>query len=430
MNSTLGLYISVPFCKAKCTFCNFASDTFAPTRMGRYIDRVCQEIANARSAANILEAHLPHEVDTLYLGGGTPSLLSPDHIRQLFAAIYGQFVVTQTAEITLECAPGQLSNETLEELKQHGLNRVSLGVQSFVDQESKAVGRLHTQQICLDEIARLRIAGIEDINLDLIAGLPHQTEFSWLHSIDTAIATSVPHISVYMLEVDEDSRLGREMLSSGGRYGSATVPTDDESAAFYQLACERLNAAGIHQYEISNFARPRIGGGSHSSRHNLKYWQRAPYLGLGLDAHSMLQTPTGPIRFSNTEDLDLYEGLINKNRSVILSESGAFAAAVEATASSYITATIPPQEIDRITPTQAFEESLFLGLRLNEGISLTELRDQFSSTMLDQIHPTLEELHTEGLLNRVEDNIALTDRGRMVSNEVFSRLLLAEPALA
>jgi oxygen-independent coproporphyrinogen-3 oxidase len=406
----LGLYISVPFCRAKCTFCNFASDAFAPARIDRYIDRLCQEIVASRSSTPG-QAYLPEHIDTLYLGGGTPSLLEPAQIHELFTAITTHFTLSPTAEITLECAPGQLTLATLEAFQQHGLNRVSLGVQSFIDRESTAIGRLHTAQICLDEIARLRTAGLANISLDLICGLPHQTRESWLSSLSTAIDTQAPHISIYMLEVDEDSRLGNEILKHGPRYSAATVPTEDESADWYQLACDRLNAAGIHQYEISNFARPRTSGGAHQSRHNLKYWHRAPYLGLGLDAHSMLLTTTGAVRFANTDDLDLYSADSTPNPLPLYQP-------------------LPIPEITHITATEAFEESLFLGLRLNSGVSLSTLREQFGETPLQQILPIIEELREASLLSHTEDRIALTDQGRAISNEVFSRLLLSEPALA
>jgi oxygen-independent coproporphyrinogen III oxidase len=401
MQTPLGVYISVPFCKAKCTFCNFASDAFAPGRMQGYVDRLCGEIAGARPKSASLGTLLPERVDTVYFGGGTPSLLSAAHVRQIFERLRGEFGVAGDAEITLECAPGQLSAETLDELLRQGLNRVSLGVQSFVDRESAAIGRLHTERICVEEIGRLRAAGVGDINLDLIVGLPHQTAASWVYSVEAAIAANVPHVSVYMLEVDEDSRLGREMLSSGSRYGAAAVPSEDESADWYQVACDRLNAAGVAQYEISNFAR--VG---HRSRHNLKYWWRDPYVGFGLDAHSMLMTEAGAVRFSNTSDLDIYSA---ENEAAVL---------------PLYTQGLPAPEIELVTAARAFEESLFLGLRLNAGVSLQALRDQSGEAMLDEVLVAMRELGAAGLLVLSGDCVVLTDRGRMVSNEVFNRLLL------
>jgi oxygen-independent coproporphyrinogen-3 oxidase len=428
MPTPLGVYISIPFCKAKCTFCNFASGAFAPSRMQRYADRLCDEIKAAgwralsfggRDAAAGMERNV---LDTLFFGGGTPSLLSPDHLRQLFQTLRAEFSFQSAAEITLECAPGQLSDETLAELLQQGMNRISLGVQSFVDRESAAVGRLHNEQIVLDELAHLRAAGLQDMNVDLIVGLPHQTRASWQYSLDAVIATGVPHISIYMLEVDDESRLGREMLAEGTRYSAAAVPSEDDAADWYQLGCERLNAAGIHQYEISNFARE-----GHRSRHNLKYWRRDPYLGFGLDAHSMLLTPTGAVRFSNTSDLDLYSADSEASENSVHLRNP-LALYPEARAAQ----SLPAPDADHVNLEQAFEEALFLGLRLNEGVSLVSLRHQFGEALLDQIQPALDEVHEAGLLSLSHggdtDCIALTDRGRMVSNEVFSRLLLPTPA--
>ena len=275
MAGPIGIYISVPFCKAKCTFCNFASGVFGAERMQQYVDRLCSEIRWSHVAAQKISASLPRAVDTIYFGGGTPSLLSAQQFQEIFQHLRGEFEVAGEAEITLECAPGQLSDETLYELLRQGMNRISFGVQSFVDRETAAVGRLHTQQQCEAEFARVRAAGIDRINIDLIAGLPHQTAQSWQYSVEQAISSGAPHISVYMLEVDDESRLGREMLEQGTRYGASAVPNEDETAEWYQEACASLHAAGVQQYEISNFARP-----GHRSRHNLKYWQRQPYIGL------------------------------------------------------------------------------------------------------------------------------------------------------
>ncbi|HEY0162915.1 MAG TPA: radical SAM family heme chaperone HemW, partial [Edaphobacter sp.] len=298
MNSPVGIYLSVPFCKAKCSFCNFASDAFGTARMDAYVDRLCREIAGSREAAERMGAMLPREADSVYFGGGTPSLLSADQFRRIFASLRGAFDLADDAEMTLECAPGQLAEETLEELLRQGVNRVSLGVQSFVDREAQAVGRLHTRAMCESEITRLQRAGVREVGLDLIAGLPHQTEESWKISLEAALATGVTHVSVYMLEVDEESRLGREVIAGGSRYGAASVPSGDEAVAWYEAGCDLLNVGGLLQYEISNFARE-----GHRSRHNIKYWRRLPYIGFGLDAHSMLPQGGDAVRFQNVDDL-------------------------------------------------------------------------------------------------------------------------------
>lgn len=408
MVEPVGVYISVPFCKAKCTFCNFASDVFAAGRMQQYVDRVCEEIRMARSGAGRLDASLPAAVNTIYFGGGTPSLLAPQEFRQIFEHLRGEFQMAADAEITLECAPGQLSDETLAELLHQGMNRISFGVQSFVDRESAAVGRLHTRQQCEAEVVRVRAAGIREISLDLIAGLPYQTEESWRYSVEQAVESCVPHVSVYMLEVDEESRLGREMLEKGSRYHTSAVPDEDATADWYQQACAAFAAAGLHQYEISNFARD-----GHASRHNLKYWRRQPYVGFGLDAHSMLLTDTGAVRFANTSDLDAYVG---------------GAADEDLFGLKALAPKIAAPEVDVIRREQAFEESLFLGLRLNEGVNLMELRGQFGEALVEDTMPALLEVRDAGLLELETDWIRLTDRGRLASNDVFSRLLIASAA--
>src|ERR1019366_7109697 len=225
----VGVYVSVPFCKAKCTYCNFASGVFGAERMDGYVQRVCGEIAATRErVAELVKmaetAEFPARADSVYLGGGTPSLLGAEQLRRLFAALRAEFEITKDAEVTLECAPGQLREETLEEMLRRGMNRVSFGVQSFVDREAAAVGRLHTRKMCLSEIERLRAAGVGNINVDLIAGLPRQTAASWRESVEAAIESEVPHVSVYMLEVDEESRLGREMLKAGNSHPSEPRP--------------------------------------------------------------------------------------------------------------------------------------------------------------------------------------------------------------
>ena len=410
MTEPVGIYISIPFCKAKCTFCNFASGVFSADYIQPYVDRLCNEIRSARGTAQRLGASLPPSVDTVYFGGGTPSLLTAQQHRQIFENLQDEFDLEADAEITLECAPGQLSDETLEELLKQGMNRISFGVQSFVDRETAAVGRLHTRQQCEAEFARIRSAGLHEISLDLIAGLPHQTQQSWEFSIRQAIATGVPHLSIYLLEVDEESRLGREMIEQGSRYSSAAVPSDDETADWYQWACAVLHAAGVVQYEISNFARD-----GHRSRHNLKYWQRQPYVGFGLDAHSMLLAGAGMVRFANTSELDEYLDSSPDRR------EGPFRllhTGQSATCSGF----------EVIGPEAAFEESLFLALRLNEGVNLAKIREQFGEAMIRNVMPALYDVQDAGLLHIDGDLMRLTSHGRLLSNEVFSRLLIPSAA--
>jgi oxygen-independent coproporphyrinogen-3 oxidase len=373
--------------------------------MERYVERVCAEIRSSRGRAAELRAELPERVDTVYFGGGTPSLLSAEQVRLIFAALRGEFDVTADAEITVECAPGQLGDETLDELLRLGMNRVSFGVQSFVDAEARAVGRMHTRSMCLAEIARMRAAGVEEINVDLIVGLPRQTGESWRESVDVALGSGVPHVSMYMLEVDEDSRLGRELLAHGTRYGAESVASEDETAERYGAACEWLEANGVMQYEISNFARKW-----HTSRHNVKYWRREPYVGFGLDAHSMLLCGEGAVRWGNTSDLEAYlssreQGTGNREQD----ELRVFA--------------VNP-EVEQIGTEKGFEEAMFLGLRMNDGVDLEALCAEFGEALVQGAVAALNEVGEAGLVEREGGWVRLTARGRMASNEVFSRLLV------
>ena len=281
------------------------------------------------------------EVDSIYLGGGTPTVLEARQLQRIFDAVREQFSVAPDAEVTVECAPGTLAPGVVEALLSCGVNRVSLGVQSFVDAEAAAVGRLHKRSTVLQDIARLRAAGIANINIDLIAGLPHQTADTWQESLTETLATGASHVSVYMLEVDEDSRLGRELIAGGTRYHAHFVPDEEATADFYLAACEQLEAAGIAQYEISNFAR----AGS-QSRHNLKYWTRQPYLGFGVDAHSMLASASPEaeaVRFATADVLEKY------------------------------VAGSPLQQNSVVSRAAALEEAFFLGLRLNRGVDLRDV---------------------------------------------------------
>ena len=406
---SVGVYVSIPFCKAKCTFCNFASGVFAGQSQAAYIERICTEIESASDDAARLGFALPSAADTLYLGGGTPSLLEPAAIERIFAALRGRFLLDTQAEITVECAPGQLEDRTLEAYQRHGVNRISLGVQSFIDEEAAAVGRLHTGAMCRAEIDRLRRAGVASVGLDLIVGLPRQTAASWRFSLEQAIESGVDHVSVYMLEVDEDSRLGREALAGGARYGAGALADEEQVADLYLEACERLGAAGLEQYEISNFARAGF-----RSRHNLKYWRREPYVGFGLDAHSMLRRGQGGLRWANDATMQTYlagelVGLGNPARTAEFASQRGY---------------------DPVSDELAFEEEIFLGLRLNEGMNLTQLRKSYGRERCDEVSAAALEAADAGYVVLTSEGARLTPRGRLASNEVFGRLLEQERVYA
>ena len=409
----LGIYISVPFCRTKCSYCNFASDVFSRAVFERYVDRVCADIGNAPQVAAEMGGQIEREVDSIYLGGGTPTVLEAGQLERIFRAVRSQFEVQPDAEVTVECAPGTLSPAIVESLQRCGVNRVSLGVQSFVDREAAAVGRLHTRAAVLDDVARLRAAGITNINIDLIAGLPHQSAKSWEFSLAETIATGAGHVSVYMLEVDEDSRLGRELLAGGTRYHAHFVPDEEAVADFYLEACAQLTSAGIAQYEISNFAREGL-----ESRHNLKYWTRQPYFGFGVDAHSMLAAAREGHGFSRADG----ESKIERGFS-----SGDIEAVRFASADSLekYTGGVALQRTP-VSRREAIEECFFLGLRLTQGIRLQELAAKFGEDALQNARPSITELVEDGLMEYRSDRVCLTSRGRLLSNEVFERFALVD----
>jgi oxygen-independent coproporphyrinogen-3 oxidase len=366
---------------------------FSKSAYENYVRRVIEDIANSRTEATRLGGTFEDAVDSIYLGGGTPSILDPSQLLRIFAAVHDQFTVASDAEITVECAPGTLTSQMVETLLRAGVNRVSLGVQSFVDQEAQSVGRLHKRSTVLEDVARLRAVGLRNISIDLIAGLPYQTAESWTFSLAETLALGTPHVSVYMLEVDEDSRLGRELIAGGTRYHAHFVPDPEATADFYLQACETLNSAGVPQYEISNFARP----GS-ESLHNLKYWTRQPYLGFGVDAHSMLPASRcgqDSIRFAASDSLDAY-----MNHS--------------------------PHTVTVVSRHAAIEETFFLGLRLNRGVDLNQSRDNFGANALGVFDPAIDECVEQDLLERRDSTLRLTNRGRLLSNEVFARFLIDE----
>jgi len=436
----LGLYISVPFCRSKCSYCNFASDVFSRAVFQRYIDRVCADIENASRTAEQMAGCFERTVDSVYLGGGTPTILDITQLERLFVTISQNLELLPDTEITVECAPGTLTPAVLEALQRCEVNRVSVGVQSFVDSEAASVGRLHRRATVVDEIARLHAAGISNVNIDLIAGLPHQTQESWEFSLAESLASGVPHASVYMLEVDEDSRLGRELIAGGTRYHAHFVPDEDVTADLYEIACERFDRAGLRQYEISNFAR--LG---HVSRHNLKYWTRQPYLGFGVDAHSMLEADgdfahrrgceahTGGHDVVHIRDHNLtHTGGHDFSRADTAHNNGGGFSPCGSEVESIRIAT--PDSLDEylaaglikrtpVTRQAALEETLFLGLRLTKGVDLTQVVAEFGKESVDGYARTIAELVEAKLLERHGNVIRLTPRGRLLSNEVFGRFI-------
>jgi oxygen-independent coproporphyrinogen-3 oxidase len=420
--NALGIYVSIPFCRSKCTYCNFASGVFPASDHARYVERLIADLAEARAWAGKMGVELPRRVDTVYLGGGTPSSLAPELVAQLFLSLRAEFDLDADAEITMECAPGQLADATLEAMVAAGVNRVSLGVQSFVDSEAHSSGRLHSRAVVEADLKRLRAAGITNLNVDLIAGLAGQTFASWEESLEALIASGVPHASVYMLEVDEDSRLGRELLKGGARYRAGLVPNDDAIARMYERALERLEAAGLRQYEISNFSLPGF-----ESRHNLRYWQRRPYLGVGLDASSMLLSDsTVAVRRSERQERgnedEGFPPFSQETRKGWGTEDFVLRATTTDDLQAYLAGS-GTMETSLLGPARQHEEAWFLGLRTNAGVDVAALRVEFGEELLEPALETVRRLAEDGLLVFDGERARLTARGRLISNDVFQEFL-------
>ncbi|HUA22427.1 MAG TPA: radical SAM family heme chaperone HemW [Bryobacteraceae bacterium] len=361
-----GVYLSYPFCAQKCTYCNFASGVFPRELEPQYVDALVAEIASRQWA-------WPPE--TVYIGGGTPSRINTGDLERILSSIPG----APWREATLEVAPGTVTAHTAAAWVRAGINRISLGVQSFIQRELARTGRKHTAQVVSQEIGLLRDAGLANINIDLIAGLPGQSAASWRESLEWIERLQPPHVSVYMLEIDEDSRLGQEIMLNGKRYGAPDVPGEQLTAELYETAVDELRRLGIHRYEISNFARPGF-----ESLHNLKYWRLEPYAGFGAGAHSF----DGAVRSENVESPPEYVERIRQGKSVR-------AAATQANSA---------------------EERFFVGLRLTQGIrpDTHEWR---------RFEAPIQRFMDEGLLEREGETLRLTNRGVLFSNEVFAEFI-------
>lgn len=361
-----GVYISYPFCAQKCTFCNFASGVFSKDLEREYLEALRAEIGGHAWA---------WRPETVYLGGGTPSRIPDGELSVLLDALPGR----PWTEATIEAAPGTVTAEKSDAWRAAGLTRVSLGAQSLVQAEIARTGRRHTPEVVAGEVRLLREAGIREINIDLIAGLPGQTAEGWRESLERLARLDPPHVSVYMLEVDEDSRLGAELLRGGSRYGAALAPSADLTADLYERAVEFLAGIGLARYEVSNFARP-----GHESRHNLKYWLLEPYAGFGADAHSF----DGRMRTGNVESPREYVERHRKGE--------------------------PP--VAERSPADAATERFFIGLRLSEGIrpGPAEWR---------RFEGPIRRFLDDGLLATDGERLRLTSRGVMLSNEVLQEFV-------
>ena len=385
---TLGAYIQVPFCQTKCTYCNFHTGVVSKERYAPYAAAVCREIAETARAAGV-RGERAGAIDTIYFGGGTPSLLEASALENILDALQRDFglapVLAGEPEITLEADPETITPEKARAWIAAGFNRVSLGVQSFSDPELKASGRMHRRADIFTAAGLLRGAGFQNISMDLIAGLAHQTKESWEESLAQLIEIRPEHVSIYMLEIDEGSHLGKESLAGGSRYGAGAIPSDDTIADSYERAREQLRSAGYEHYEISNWGLPGL-----RSRHNLKYWRREPYIGFGAGAHSF----DGVKRWANAHDSARYVTCIEQG--------------------------ISPREQEQVvTPGEALEEELFLGLRQLDGVDLARIESAYDVDLTDRI----ASLREQGLVEMNGRQLRLAPAHLTVSNSVLVELL-------
>ncbi len=374
-----GIYIHIPFCRRRCSYCDFATHAFDAGLSARYVRALASEIErfNATSAMR--------DVDTIYFGGGTPSLLLPEQISFVLDAVKKCFHVAESSEVTLEIDPGTASPDALREFRSLGINRASFGAQTFDDDELRRLGRAHTSADIRRTMLDLREAGFANISLDLIAGLPSQTLPAWQHNIDEALALRPEHLSLYLLEIHEGTPLAAQI-----KRGAVEKPDDDVAAAMYRLVVAETLAAGYEHYEISNFCVP-----GYEARHNTKYWTSAPVYGFGCAAHSY---DGNSRRWSNERGTTRYLELIESNRDAI-------------------------GEVIELAAVEQRAEAIFLGLRLQQGINLCEHQTRYGVDVREQYRDELARLADAGLIELKNDTMKLTPHGALLSNEVFATFI-------
>jgi oxygen-independent coproporphyrinogen-3 oxidase len=371
-----GVYLHIPFCRSRCSYCDFATDVFKNNEtVERYVNALIKEISES-------EIRNPKsEIETIYFGGGTPSLLSPRQLEKILDSIYKKFSVEKRAEITMEMNPATVSLEILREYKSLGVNRASFGAQTFDDTELKRLGRRHTAADVRETIGLLREANFENVSFDLIAGLPRQTLRDWERNLDEALALKPEHISLYLLEVHEGTPLAEQIRSL-----RQPAPDEDLAGEMYELMLEKVTEKGYAQYEISNFALPEF-----ESRHNSKYWLCEPVYAFGVSAHSF----DGAARRANERDTNRYVSLV---------ESGAS----------------PVVEEIELSAKQLSAEFAFLNLRLAKGLDLSEYKRRFGTDLRAEFAEDLSRLEEAGLIEFDENRLKLTRKGFLFSNEVFA----------
>jgi oxygen-independent coproporphyrinogen III oxidase len=378
-----GLYIHFPYCVKKCLYCDFNSAASDPQAREEYPKRLLQEMA-------LRQALLPEPVRaaTLYFGGGTPSLMTTGQVGSLIDAASRLFQLEPEAEITLEANPGTLTPEKLAGYRAAGVNRVSLGIQSFDDRLLTRLGRVHTKKEAIGAYQACRAAGFDNLSIDLMHSLPEQTPDQWRESLRQGIALSPEHISAYALSVEDDTPFAA--LHDAGKL---PLPDEEAAATMFETTSEQLQGAGYQHYEISNFALP-----GRQARHNSAYWSRASYLGFGAGAHSFWNPDGLGERWSNAEDPKVYGEAISQD-------------------------TLPEHDREALTLEQAVAESFFLGLRALAGLNLDRLVDIYGPAVLQRQLDEVESLVSQGLLLRKGGLVRLAPQKVIIANSIFARFL-------
>jgi oxygen-independent coproporphyrinogen-3 oxidase len=377
-DAVLGLYVHIPFCQYRCTYCDFATYAGKDDQMTAYVDAVLWEIARRRPAG------ARRRVGTVFFGGGTPSRLPVGEVDRILEAIRRQFDLADNAEVTLEANPGTLDAAKMRALRAVGVNRLSVGVQSLNDAILRSVNRIHDAGQALGTLERARAAGFASVSADLIFGLPGQTEEDWEQTLRGVIAAAPDHLSVYGLIVEPGTLLRTQVLA-----GTMRLPPDDAAADMYERTRALLALAGYQQYEVSNWAMP-----GHRCRHNLLYWEHDPYLGVGLSAHSYLDGR----RFGNVRGLQGYLGRMARDR-------------------------LPTSSMELINAERAARDAAMLGLRLMAGVHVPTFDSRFGGDFRSRHASALARLSDLGLLEIGGDHVRLAERGYLLANQVWQEFV-------
>ena len=369
-----GVYIHIPFCKSQCSYCDFATDIYRDAAwVKRYVDALCAEIGRWVPVEGGT-----HNADTIYFGGGTPSLLKPSQVERILNAVKERFTIADDSEITMEMNPATVTPETLAGYRQLGVNRASFGVQTFNDRALKLLARGHDANDARNTFEMLRDAGFDNVSFDLIAGLPGQTLEDWSKNLDEALAMQPEHLSLYLLEIHDGTPLAEQVRS-----GRQRMPDEETAARMYEMMLDRLACAGYEQYEISNFSQPGF-----ESRHNSKYWTLDPVFGFGVSAHSF----DGIQRYANERDTAKYVDMIEQTGS----------------------AEVMREDI------RLGSEFVFLGLRMEKGVDLGEYQRRFGCDLVNEYNGQLDELSEAELVQLTDGHLRLTRKGKLFSNDVFA----------